>query len=325
MRTVRAVVQDKYGQPEVLEVQDVAKPAPSGGEVLLRVHAAGVDPSVWHLMTGLPFLVRPFVGLRRPRTRVRGMDVAGRVELVGADVTRFRSGDEVFGTCEGSFAEYACARADRLAPKPNTLTFEQAAAIPVSACTALQALRDQGRLRSGQHVLVIGAGGGVGTFAVQLAKAFGATVTGVCSTAKVDLVRSIGADEVIDYTRDQFPDETRRYDLILDIAGQRPLAQLRRALTGQGTLVFVGGEGGGRWLGGMDRSLRAVLMSPFRGQRMRMFIATAPAEDLQLLTEFVEAGKVTPVIDRTYPLSEAAEAVRYLAAGRPRGKIVLTV
>jgi NADPH:quinone reductase-like Zn-dependent oxidoreductase len=324
MWTVRAVVQERYGLPDVLEVRDVGKPVPGGGEVLVRVHAAGVDPSVWHLMTGLPYLVRPFVGLRRPRTRVRGLDVAGRVQLVGPDVTQFRPGDEVFGTCEGSFAEYACARADRLAPKPAKLTFEQAAAVPTSACTALQALRDKGRLRPGQQVLIIGAGGGVGTFAVQLAKAFGARVTGVCSTAKVGLVRSIGADNVIDYTRDQFPGGAG-YDLILDIAGQRPVAQLRRALTGRGTLVFVGGEGGGRWLGGLGRSLLAVLQSLFVGQRMRMFVSTAHAEDLQQLTELVDAGKVTPVIDRTYPVSDAAEAVRYLAEGHARGKLVLTV
>jgi NADPH:quinone reductase-like Zn-dependent oxidoreductase len=322
---MRAVVQDRYGSPDVLEVRDIGTPAPRRGEVLVRVLAAGVDPSVWHLMTGVPYLVRPFLGVRRPRNRVRGIDLAGRVEVVGPDVTRFRPGDDVFGTCDGSFAEYARARADRLAPKPPSLTFEKAAAVPVSACTALQALRDQGRVESGQQVLVIGAGGGVGTFAVQLAKAFGAVVTGVCSTAKIDLVRAIGADDVIDYTRDHFPDDTRRYDVILDIAGQRPVAQLRRALSDRGALVFVGGEGGGRWLGGLDRSLLAVLKSPFGAQRMRMFIATSPVEDLQQLTGLVEAGKLIPVIDRTYPLSQAAEAVKYLAEGHVRGKIVLTV
>ncbi len=311
-------MQNRYGSPDVLEIRDIGRPVPGRGEVLVRVHAAGVDPSVWHLMTGLPYLVRPFVGVRRPRKPVRGMDLAGRVEMVGPEVTRFRPGDEVFGTCDGSFAEWAPARADRLAPKPATLTFEQAAAVPVSACTALQALGDQARLQAGQQVLVIGAGGGVGTFAVQLAKAFGAVVTGVCSSAKIDMVRAIGADDVIDYTRDPFLEGMRRYDVILDIAGQRPLAQLRRALSDSGTLVFVGGEGGGRWLGGLDRSLRAVLKAPFVGQRMRMFIATAPVEDLQQLTGLIETGKITPVIDRTYPLSHAADAVRHLAEGPRR-------
>jgi NADPH:quinone reductase-like Zn-dependent oxidoreductase len=322
---MKAVVQDRYGSPDVLEVREIDKPVPGRGKVLVRVHAAGVDPGVWHLMAGLPYLVRPFVGLRRPRTAVRGLDLAGRVEVIGPNVSQFRPGDEVFGTGNGSFAEYASARADRLAPKPRNLTFEQAAAIPVSACTGLQALRDQARLQPGQQILIIGAGGGVGTFAVQLAKVFGAAVTGVVSTSKVELVRSIGADEVMDYTRDPFPDGTRRYDVILDIAGQRPLAELRQALTPRGTLVFIGGEGGGRLLGGLDRSVLAALRSPFVGQRMRMFVATSPAEDLQQLAALIEAGTVAPVIDRTYPLSEAADAVRYLAEGHSRGKIILTV
>jgi NADPH:quinone reductase-like Zn-dependent oxidoreductase len=240
-------------------------------------------------------------------------------------VTGFQPGDEVFGTCGGSFAEYACARADRLVLKPARLTFEQAAAVPVSGCTALQAVRDRGNVRPGQRVLIIGAGGGVGTFAVQLAKAYGAEVTGVCSTTKTDLVRSIGADHVIDYTRDNFADGQNRYDVILDIAGNRSLSQLRGALAPKGTLVIVGGEEGGRWLGGIDRQLRALVLSPFVGQRLGTWIATQPKEDLDALRELLESGKVTPVVDRTFPLSEVPEAIRYLRDGRARGKVVITV
>jgi NADPH:quinone reductase-like Zn-dependent oxidoreductase len=251
--------------------------------------------------------------------------VAGRVEAIGKDVTRFRPGDEVMGTGEGSFAEYARAREDKLAPKPANLTFEQAAAVPISASTALQGLRDQGRVQPGQKVLVIGASGGVGTYAVQLAKAFGAEVTGVCSTAKVDLVGSIGADHVIDYTREDFADGEQRYNLILDIGGNRSLSHLRRALTRQGTLVLVGGEGGGRWIGGMDRQVRALAISPFVPQRLRMFVAREHYEELQLLTGLIEAGKITPVVDRTYRLSEVPAAIRYLEEGHARGKIVITV
>jgi NADPH:quinone reductase-like Zn-dependent oxidoreductase len=254
-----------------------------------------------------------------------GREVAGRVEAVGKDVTRFRSGDEVMGICDGSFAEYACAREDKLAPKPANLTFEQAAAVSISASTALQALRDQGRIQAGQKVLVIGASGGVGTFAVQLVKAFGAGVTGVCSTAKLDLVRSIGADHVIDYTRDDFAGEGQLYDLILDIGGNRSLSHLRRALTSRGTLVIVGGEDGGRWSGGIGRQLRALTISPFVGQRLRTFITREHYEELLALTELIETGKITPVIDRTYTLSEVPDAVRYLEAGHARGKVVITV
>jgi NADPH:quinone reductase-like Zn-dependent oxidoreductase len=251
--------------------------------------------------------------------------VSGRVEAVGREVTRFRPGDEVMGIAEGSFAEYACAREDKLARKPANLSFEQAAAVPVSASTALQGLRDQGKLQPGQKVLVIGAAGGVGSYAVQLAKAFGAEVTGVCSTSQVDLVRSLGADEVIDYTREEFADRAHRYDLILDTAGRRPLSHLRRALTRRGTLVIVGGEGGDRWTGGMGRQLRALAISPFLRQRLRMFVNKERHEELELLTELIEAGKVTPVIDRTYPLGEAPEAIRQLVDGHLRGKLVITV
>ena len=324
---MKAVVQDTYGSPDVLELRDVDKPVPKPDEVLVRVHAAGVDPGVWHLMTGLPYLVRVMgFGLRTPKVRIRGGDVAGRVEAVGANVTRFRPGEEVFGIGDGSFAEHVRARPDKLAPKPANLTFEQAAAVPTSALTALQALRDKGGVQLGQTVLIIGAGGGVGSFAVQLAKAFGAEVTGVCSTTKLDLVRSIGADHVIDYTREDFTDGARHWDLIVDTAGRRSLAQLRRALTRRGTLVIVGGEGGGRWLGGFDRLiLRAPILSAFVRQRLRPLISKERSEDLLVLKELIEAGKLTPVIDRTYPLSEAPDAIRHLEAGHARGKIVIKV
>ena len=244
---MKAIVQDEYGSPDVLELADIEKPVVKDNEVLVRVDAAGVDPGVWRLIAGLPYVIRIMgFGFRAPKTRVRGTDVAGRVEAVGRDVTEFQPGDEVFGSCDGSFAEYATAREDRVVPKPANLTLEQAAAVPASALTALQGLRDQGQIQPGQKVLIIGASGGVGTYAVQLAKAFGAEVTGVCSTTKVDMVRSIGADHVIDYTRDDFADGPQLYDLILDTAGNRSLSHLRRALTPQGTLVIVGAETGGR-------------------------------------------------------------------------------
>ncbi len=260
---MKAIVQDSYGTANVLELEDIDKPVAGSGEVLLRVQAASAFIGDWHVMTGLPYLIRMVSGLREPKARVRGQDVAGRVEAVGEGVTRFHPGDEVFGTCNGSFAEYATARTVKVAPKPANLTFEQSAAVPTTGSTALQAVRAKGKVQSGQKVLIIGAAGGVGTFAVQIAKAFGANVTGVCSTTKVDLVRSIGADDVIDYTRDDFAEMGRRYDLILDIAGRRSVSHLRRALAPRGTLVIVGGEGGGRWFGGIDRQLRAQMLSPF--------------------------------------------------------------
>jgi NADPH:quinone reductase-like Zn-dependent oxidoreductase len=266
---MKAIVQDRYGSAEVLELREVEKPHPGDDEVLIRVHAAGIDPGVWHLMTGLPYLVRVMgFGLRKPKIRIRGADTAGTVEAVGRNVTRFREGDQVYGTCDGSFAEYACARAERFAPKPVNLTFEQAAAVPTSGMTALGGLRDAGKLEAGQQVLIIGAAGGVGTYAVQLAKTFGGSVTGVCSTSKVSLVRALGAEEVIDYTREDFTDGTRRFDLILDTAGRRPLSRLRRALKPQGILVLVGGEGGDRWLGGFQRQIFAPLRSRFTEQKL---------------------------------------------------------
>jgi NADPH:quinone reductase-like Zn-dependent oxidoreductase len=312
--------------PDVMQLREIDKPAIGDHDVLVRVHAAGVDQGVWHLMAGLPYVVRVTgVGLRAPKNRVRGYDVAGRVEAVGENVTGFQPGDKVFGSCRGSFAEYACARADRLAPKPANLTFEQAAAVPISGYAALQAVRDQGKVRPGQRVLIIGAGGGVGTFAVQLAKAFGAEVTGVCSTTKLELVRSIGADHVIDYTRDDFADGRDRFDVILDIAGNSSLSHLRRALAPQGTLVIVGGEGGGRWFGGIDRQLRAHVLSLFVRQKLGTWISTERKEDLEALRELLEAGKVMPVVDRTFPLSEVPDAIRYLRDGRAHGKVVITV
>jgi len=294
--------------------------------MLVRVRAAGVDPSVWHLMTGKPYLVRVGgEGFRRPKTRVRGVDFAGSVEALGASATGFNVGDEVYGVARGSFAELADARPDRMAPKPPSLSYEQAAAVPVSACTALQALRDKGKVQAGQHALVIGAGGGVGTFAVQLAKAFGAEVTGVCSTPKVELVRSIGADHVIDYTAKDFTDGSKRFDLIIDTGGARPLSQLRRALTANGRLVIVGGEGGGPLIGPLRRLLAGAATSPFVKQKVVGFLAVVRADDLRFLTDLIEAGKLRPVIDRTYPLERAAEAVAYQQQGHARGKVVVTL
>ena len=325
--TMKAIVQDEYGEAEdVLRLAEIDRPEIGDDEVLLRVHAAGVDRGVWHLMTGLPYLLRfiGYGGLRAPKTRVRGSDVAGRVEAVGTGVTGI-PGDEVYGIAEGSFAEYAVAKADKLAPKPRNLTHQQAAAVPISALAALQAVRDRGQVQPGQKVLVIGASGGVGMFAVQIAKAFGAEVTGVCSTTKMDLVRSLGADHVIDYSRDDIADAAQRYDVILDIGGHRSLTHLRRALTPQGTLVIVGSETGGRWLGGFDRSLRAPLLSPFVGQTLTMLASSENAKDLTVLTELIESGTVTPVIDRTYPLSETATAIQYMTDGHARGKVVITV
>jgi NADPH:quinone reductase-like Zn-dependent oxidoreductase len=322
---VKAIVQDTYGSPDVLELRDIDRPVARDDEVLVRVHAAGLDQGVWHLMAGLPYLVRIMgFGLRAPKDPVRGSDVAGVVEAVGSDVTRFKPGDDVFGIGQGSYAEYVRAREDKLAPKPASLTFEQAAAVPISGLTALQGLRDHGQVGPGQKVLIIGASGGVGTYAVQLAKAFGAEVTGVCSTTKVDMVRSIGAKHVIDYRHDDFADGDQRYDLILDTGGNSSLSRLRRALTPQGTLVIVGGERGGRWSGGFERQiLWAPLLSAFVGQKLRPLTSKERAEDLQVLQELIEAGKVTPVIDRTYPLTEVPDAIRYMRDGHARGKIVI--
>ena len=321
--TMRAIVQETYGDADMLRLEAVERPEITANEVLVRVHAAGLDRGTWHLMTGQPYVMRLGFGLRGPRNPVPGTDVAGTVVAVGPAVSRFAVGDEVFGTGRGTFAEYAVAREDRLAHKPADLSFEEAAVVPVSATTALQALTDVGRVERGQQVLVTGASGGVGSYAVQLAKAFGAEVTGVASTAKLDLVRSLGADHVVDRTRDDFADGTRRFDLILDVAGNPTLKRLRRALTPTGTAVIVGGEGGGS-LTGMSRQLRAVALSPFVRQRLTFFVARQRAADLERLVELIEAGAVTPRIDRTYPLDRAPEAMRQLEAGTVRGKVAIT-
>ena len=326
--TMTSVVQHRYGsEPEsVLTVGALPVPAAGPGEVLVRVRAASVDRGTWHLMAGLAYPIRLVFGLRRPRSANPGRTLAGTVAAVGPGVSGFRPGDEVFGVAagNGTFAEYAVARPDRLAPMPAGLSFEQAAAVPVSGSTALQAVRDHGRVRAGDSVLVIGASGGVGSFAVQIAKAMGAEVTGVAGTAKLDRVRALGADHVLDYTREDVVDGRRRYDVVLDIAGNRPLRHLRRALTPRGRLVIVGGETGGRWLDGLDRQLRAVLLSPFVGQHLGFFVNKENAADLTALGELIEAGRVSPAVDRVYPLAETVTAIRHLIDGRAAGKVVVT-
>jgi NADPH:quinone reductase-like Zn-dependent oxidoreductase len=323
---MKAIVQDRYGDADVLRLQEIDRPEPGPGQVLVRVCTAGVDPGVWHLMAGLPYAVRLGFGLRKPKACTRGADVAGVVEAVGPDVAGFTPGDEVFGEGEGTFAEFALVPAKSLAPKPANLNFAEAAVVPISGTTALQCLRDAGGIQAGQHVLILGASGGVGSFAVQLAKAFGARVTAVASTAKLDFVRSLGADEVLDYTREDPTDGSRRFHLILDTGGNRPLKRLRRALAPNGTLVIVGGEGGGSILGGFDRAmLRAPLLSRFTRQKLRGLLAIARSADLHTLRDLIEAGKVRPPLERTFPLEEAPDAIRYLHAGNVRGKVAITI
>jgi NADPH:quinone reductase-like Zn-dependent oxidoreductase len=322
---MRAIVQDRYGSADVWRLEQIEPPAPADDEVLIRVHAAGLDRGTWHCMTGLPYLMRVMgFGFRRPKNRVPGLDVAGVVVAVGAAVTKFAPGDEVFGVSRGSFAEYAVALEGKVALKPATLSFEQAAVVPISGMTALQGLR-AGRLQAGQRVLIIGASGGVGSYAVQLAAAQGAHVTGVCSTAKLDLVRSLGADHVIDYTTEDFAAGPGRYDVILDIGGNSSLSRLRRALESDGTLAIVGGEEGGEVTGGFGRSLRAPLLSPFVSQRLTMLANKETARDLEPLTELIDDGKLLPSIDETFPLDRAAEAMRRLEAGRVKGKLAITI
>jgi NADPH:quinone reductase-like Zn-dependent oxidoreductase len=325
---MKAIVQDVYGSADVLELRDVDRPAPGAGQVLVEVRAAGVDPGVWHMMTGVPYLMRVIgFGFRRPKVPVRGLALAGVVTAAGAGAGSFQPGDEVYGTCEsGSFAEYAVARQDRLVIKPASLSFEQAAALPVSALTALQAVRAQADVRAGQRVLITGAGGGIGTFAVQIAKSLGAQVTGVCGPAKADLVRSLGADEVIDYTRDEIDHGGARYDVIVDVAGNRPLSLLRRALVPRGTLVLVGGDRYDRpVLTGIGRQLRAPILSLFARQRLRTRLARETAADYAALGQLAESGALTPVIDRTYPLADAAAAIRHIASGHATGKSIVTI
>ena len=327
---MKAIRYYRYGPPDVLRFEDVDMPAVGDDDVLVRVRAASVNPLDWHFMRGAPYVVRLIAGLSRPRGGAGrlGADMAGSVEAVGKNVTEFRPGDEVFGGLDdrGTLAEYVSIRHDgAVAAKPSALTSEQAASVPVAAFTALQALRDKGRVRPGHKVLVNGASGGVGTFAVQLAKAFGAEVTGVCSTANTQMVASIGADQVIDYTREDFTRGGRRYDLVIDMAGNRTLAETRRILVPQGVLVGVGGPDKGRWIGPLGRSARMALLSPAVSQRMVFFLARPNQADLAVLRELLQAGKITPVVDRTYPLAEAAEAIRYLETGHARGKVVITV
>jgi NADPH:quinone reductase-like Zn-dependent oxidoreductase len=323
---MKAIVQDTYGPPEVLELREIDKPVVADDEVLVRVHAASANPADWHYMRGVPYIMRPQAGLTKPKSKVLGRDVAGQVEAVGEGVTRFRTGDEVFAHVEGGgFAEYASVSEDFLALKPANLTFEQAAAVPLAALTALQGLRDAGQVQPGQKVLIIGASGGVGTFAVQIAKSFGADVTGVCSTRNVEMVRSLGADHVSDYTQEDFTRSGRKYDLIFQLAGTRSPSDIRHALTSEGTLLLSSGESSGRWIGPMERMLKAAVLSPFVSQKLRSFLAKASGDDLQALKELIEAGKVEPVIDRTYSLGEVPEAVRYLEEGHARGKVVITV
>lgn len=335
---MRAIVQDRYGSPDVLEIRDVDEPAVADDEVLVRVRAASMHPDVWHVVRGVPRVLRLMgSGLRGPKVGIPGTDVAGLVEDVGADVTRFRRGDAVFGECVrghqwkngGAYAELVAVPEDALAPKPERLTFEEAAAVPTSGLIAHQCLRDQGRVEAGQRVLINGAAGGVGTFAVQLAKAYGAHVTGVDTTDKLDTLRSIGADEVVDHTRQDFTRSGERYDLIVDIPGNHPSSAIRRALTPEGTYVLVGhdlsGGRGERWIGGtLGRFLRLTLLSPFVSQRMSP--RALPTDDpLGVLRRFVEEGAIRPVIDRTYPLAEVPDAIRYLETGRVQGKVVITV
>ncbi|HEX2025798.1 MAG TPA: NAD(P)-dependent alcohol dehydrogenase [Actinomycetota bacterium] len=323
---MKAIVQETYGSADVLEFREVEVPEVGDAEVLVRVRAAGCGPDVWHVMTGLPYLARASVGQRRPKIATPGGDLAGTVEGAGSSVSGFRPGDEVMGVGKGSFAELSVAPAEKLVRKPSNLSFEEAAAIPISGMTALQAIRDVAKVRPGQSVLVIGAGGGVGTLTVQVAKAFGAKVTGVASGSKLDLVRSLGADDAIDYTKESFTDGTRRWDVIVDSAGRRPLSELRRAMAPKGTLVIVGGDGGGRWTGGFFRGiLRGPVMSLFVGQRMRGLVSKETKKDLETLRQMIEAGQIRPVIDRTYPLVEASDAIRYMEGGHPRGKVVITV
>jgi NADPH:quinone reductase-like Zn-dependent oxidoreductase len=320
---IKAIVQDRYGSPDVLRLKDVDKPVPEDNEVLVRVRAAAVNIGNWHVLRGIPYAMRPAVGLFKPKHEIPGLDLAGQVEAVGGSVKQFQPGDEVFGWCNGAFAEYACAEENNLLAKPSNITLEQAAAVGDSAFTALNAVRDQGKVQPGQRVVINGASGGVGTFAVQIAKSFGADVTGVCSTKTVEMVRSIGANRVIDYTKEDFAQADQRYDVMLDLVGNRSLSDCMGTLSRQGTYVLVGVSDMDRWFG-LARQIKALSLSPFVRQRVRVFIVRHNRADLAVLKELVEAGKVTPVIDRRYPLRDVPEALRYQGEGHSRGKIVIT-
>lgn len=324
--TMKAVVCNAYGSPMVLELREVGKPEPADDEVLVRVRAASVNPADWYGMAGRPYAVRVMTGLLKPKSDRLGIDFSGTVEAVGRDVTHVRPGDDVFGARAGALAEYVCVREERaIVPKPASLTFEEAAAVPLAAITALQGLRDKGRLEAGQQVLINGASGGVGTFAVQLAKALGAEVTGVCSTGKVELVRSLGADHVVDYTREDFTRSGRRYDLMLDVAGSRSWRECTRVLAPQATLVVAGAPKGGPLLGPLSHVVRLRVAAVGSSRTVVFFIAKTNRADLEVLRELLEAGKVTPVVDRRYELSDVAEAFRYVGEGHARGKIVVSV
>ncbi len=325
---MKAVVQEEFGQAgDVLRIEgNEPLPEIADGEVLVKVEAAGVDRGVWHLVAGLPYMVRiAGFGVRRPKLRVPGFDFAGRVVRIGSGVTSLRPGDEVFGIAKGSFAEYACALEDKVVTAPESVTAAEAASVPISGLTALQAVRDQAKLGPGDSVLVLGASGGVGSFAVQIAKAFGAEVTGVCRTSKVEMVRELGADRVLDYTREDLAEIGRRFDAVLDIGGNRKLSVLRRLLKPRGTLVIVGGEDAGKVIGGTDRQLRAMLLSPFVSQKLKAFVSSEDGSDIEKLREMIDSGDLKPTIDRTLPLERAAEAVTYIGDGNARGKTVLTV
>jgi NADPH:quinone reductase-like Zn-dependent oxidoreductase len=322
---MQAIVQDTYGSGETLALREIERPEVGEHDVLVRVRAAGVNPADWAVMSGLPYIARPVYGLRRPKLGIRGTDVAGYVAAVGSGVTRFKPGDEVFGASTGSYAEYAAASEDELALKPANLTFEQAATVPMAGLVALQAIRDHGKVRAGQSVLINGASGGIGTFAVQIAKALGAEVTAVASTRNLDLVRSIGADHVIDYTKEDFTASGKRYDVILDNVSNHSLSRLRQALTATGVLIPNGGNFGNRWFSSAGRLIRARLMFRSGTQRARNFLVATNHDDLVALKELIEAGKVTPVLDRTYPLSDAAQAIDHVGAGHAQGKVAITV
>jgi NADPH:quinone reductase-like Zn-dependent oxidoreductase len=326
---MKAVVYTEYGSPDVLEIREIKKPTPNDDQVLVKVRAVAINPLDWHFMEGKPYIVRAMTGgMRKPKSPQLGVDLAGEVEAVGKNVTQFKPGDEVFGTGHGAaFAEYVCANKTKLVLKPANVTFAEGAAVPIAALTALQGLRDYGKIQPGQKVLINGASGGVGTYAVQIAKTLGAEVTGVCSTRNVELVKSLGADHVIDYTREDFTKGNERFDVILDNVGTQPLSGFKRILKPNGILVMIGGGGpnDGKWIGPMARPIKAKLMSPFVSQKMRMMLAEIRQEDLATMADLMQSGKVKSVIDRTYPLGQVREAMRYLEQGHARGKVILTV
>jgi NADPH:quinone reductase-like Zn-dependent oxidoreductase len=322
---MKASVYTRYGPPDVVQITDVEKPVPKDDEVLIKVRAASVNPLDWHFMRGEPYFVRILAGLRKPKITRLGVDLAGQVEAVGRNVTQFKPGDEVFGTCRGAFAEYLCTSESALVMKPDNVTFEQAASVPIAAFTALQGLRDKGQIQPAQKILINGAAGGVGTFAVQIAKSFGADVTGVCSTRNVDMVRSIGADRVIDYTQQDFTKSGQRYDLIFDCIGNHSLLACRRVLTPKGIYIAVGGPSGRWMIGPLASAITAPVLSRFVSQNFVTFIAKLSKKDLTIMHELMKTGKVTPVIDRSYSLSEVPEAIRYLEGGHARGKVVITL